>query len=130
MSGTVGSLGGLLVYFLVKDNMALYGGVLIVLFALGMLFAGEAERICGKKDASIIVIDEVCGMLLSLFFVPFSAYVVVLGFFIFRLFDIVKPFPAKRMERMRGSAGIMLDDVVAGLYTNLLLQVVFRLLSK
>jgi len=99
----------------------------LILIALGILFAGEAEKIYKQKDEPRIVIDEVCGMLLALFFVPVSVYSVVLGFFIFRAMDIMKPFPAKRIERLAGSAGIMFDDVVAAIYTNLILQIIFRL---
>jgi len=128
--GTVGSLGGLIVYFLIKNNALLYGFVLIFLFALGILFAGEAEKIYKKKDEPRIVIDEVCGMLLTLFFVPVSVYSVVLGFLLFRVMDIMKPFPAKRIEKLAGSVGIMFDDVVAGIYANLILQVIFRVVLR
>ena len=76
----------------------------------------------------MIVIDEACGMLLALFFVPMTIFSVILGFFIFRILDILKPPPAKRMEKLTGSLGIMFDDIVAAIYTNLILQIIFRLL--
>jgi len=126
MPGTIGSIGGLIVYFLVRNNEILYGFTMLFLFFLGVLFAGEAERVYNRKDAKMIVIDEVTGMLLALFFVPFSVYSVILGFFLFRIFDILKPFPAKRVEKLAGSMGIMFDDIIAALYTNLMLQVIFR----
>ncbi len=91
-----------------------------------MLFAGEAEKIYGGKDAGMIVIDEACGILLSLFLVPFSLYSVILGFFLFRAMDVLKPPPAGRAEKLSGAAGVMLDDIVAALYTNIILQVIFR----
>ena len=75
----------------------------------------------------MIVIDEACGMLLSLFFVPYSLFLAVLGFFLFRVFDILKPPPAKRMEKLTGSMGIMFDDIVAALYTNFILQIIARI---
>lgn len=128
--GTVGSMAGLLVYFLVSGNTVLYGLTLALLFLLGILYAGEAERSYGKKDSPTIVIDEVSGMLLALFLVPHGIYPVVTGFLIFRVFDILKPFPAKRAERLSGSFGIMFDDVIAGLYTNLILQIIFRFLVR
>ncbi|MDD5422439.1 MAG: phosphatidylglycerophosphatase A [Candidatus Omnitrophota bacterium] len=126
MPGTMGSLGGLVVYFLVRKNEILYAFCIFFLFILGMIFAGEAENIYGRKDSRMIVIDEACGMLLSLFFVPYSLLAVVLGFFLFRIFDILKIPPAKQMERMTGSMGVMFDDIVAAIYTNLLLQLIFR----
>jgi len=128
--GTAGSLGGLIVYFLVNNNALLYGFVLMFLFTLGILFAGEAEKIYKRKDEPRIVIDEVCGMLLTLFFVPVSVYSVVLGFLLFRVMDVLKPFPAKRIEKLAGSVGIMFDDVVAGIYANLILQVMFRVVVR
>lgn len=128
--GTVGSLGGLVIYFLVRNNTSLYVFTTIFIFAMGILFSGQAEKIYGKKDAPAIVIDEVCGMLLSLLFVPFGVYSVVLGFFLFRLFDIFKPFPARSVERVPGSFGVMFDDVIAGLYTNIVLQIIFRFFVK
>ena len=128
MPGTMGSLGGLIVYFLVRNNDILYAFAILFLFTLGVLFAGEAEKVYKRKDPAMIVIDEACGMLLALFFVPFNLYSVILGFFIFRVLDILKPPPARRMERLTGSLGIMFDDIIAALYTNVILQIIFRLI--
>ncbi|MFH0764392.1 MAG: phosphatidylglycerophosphatase A [Candidatus Omnitrophota bacterium] len=130
MPGTIGSLGGLAVYFLVKNNEILYAFSILFLFFLGVLFAGEAEKIYKRKDAGMIVIDEACGMLISLFLVPYSLFAVILGFLLFRIFDILKPWPARRMERLTGSLGIMFDDIVAALYTNLILQFIIRILTN
>jgi len=130
MPGTMGSLGGLIVYFLVRENELLYAFSILFLFTLGVLFAGEAEKIYKHKDARMIVIDEATGMLLSLFFVPFSMFSVILGFFLFRVFDILKPPPCKRIERKTGALGIMFDDIIAALYTNLILQVIFRVFIR
>jgi len=127
MPGTIGSLGGLMVYFIVRSNDMLFAFSILFLFTLGVLFAGEAEKVYKRKDPSMIVIDEACGMLLSLFFVPFNLYSVIMGFFLFRIFDILKPPPAKRLEKLTGSLGIMFDDIVAALYTNIILQIVFRI---
>jgi len=126
MPGTMGSIGGLIVYLLVRNFQLLYAFSVLFLFALGMMFAGEAEKIYKRKDARMIVIDEACGMLLSLFFVPSGFFSVILGFFLFRVFDILKPPPAKQMEKLTGAAGIMFDDIIAALYTNMVLQVVTR----
>jgi phosphatidylglycerophosphatase A len=126
MPGTMGSLGGLVVYFFVRSSDVLYAFAILFLFTLGVLFAGEAEKIYKRKDPGMIVIDEATGMLLSLFCVPFSMYSVILGFFLFRIFDILKPPPARRMERKTGALGIMFDDIIAAIYTNLILQIIFR----
>lgn len=126
MPGAMGSLGGLIVYFVVFKCDILYTLTMLSLFTLGVLFAGEAEKACKMKDPSMIVIDEACGMLLALFLVPFSIYSVILGFILFRVFDILKPPPARGLEKLTGSLGIMLDDIVAALYANIILQVVFR----
>lgn len=85
--------------------------------------AGRAEKLLGRKDAPAIVVDEIAGMLIALAGLPFSVFNAVAGFVVFRLMDIFKPFPAGRIDsRMRGGVGIVLDDVVAGLYTNFLLR--------
>jgi phosphatidylglycerophosphatase A len=126
MPGTVGSLAGLTAFFIVRTNDILYAFTILFFFTLGVLFAGEAEKIYRHKDPGMIVIDEVTGMLLALFCVPFSMFSVILGFFLFRIFDILKPPPARRMERKAGSLGIMFDDIIAAIYTNLILQVIFR----
>lgn len=126
MPGTMGSLGGLIVFFLVHNFDILYAFTILFLFALGVLFAGEAEKVYKIKDPAMIVIDEACGMLLALFFVPFNLYSVILGFFLFRIFDILKPPPAKTLEKLTGSLGIMFDDIIAALYTNIILQIIFR----
>ncbi|MFH1189991.1 MAG: phosphatidylglycerophosphatase A [Candidatus Omnitrophota bacterium] len=128
MPGTMGSLGGLILYFIVRNNDILFAFSILFLFTLGVLFAGEAEKVYRRKDPAMIVIDEACGMLLALFFVPFSLYSVILGFFLFRIFDILKPPPARRLEKLTGSLGIMFDDVIAALYTNIVLQIIFRIL--
>ena len=127
MPGTLGSLAGLVVYFLVKDSILLYGFATLFLFTLGVIFSAEAERVYKRKDAKTIVIDEACGMLLALFLIPYRGWVVILGFFLFRFFDIVKPPPAKRIEQSAGAFGIMFDDIIAAIYTNLMLQAIFRI---
>ena len=127
MPGTMGSLGGLIVYVLVKNNEILYGFSILFLFMLGVIFTAEAEKIYKRKDARMIVIDEACGMLFALFFVPASMFSVILGFFLFRILDILKPPPAKRVEKLTGALGVMFDDIIAAIYTNVILQIVTRL---
>jgi phosphatidylglycerophosphatase A len=87
-----------------------------------MWAAGHAEIILGRTDSPLIVIDEIAGFLTAMFMVPPGWLFIVSGFLIFRVFDIVKPWPLKRLEALHGGPGVMLDDVGAGIYTNLLLQ--------
>lgn len=82
-----------------------------------------------KKDAKCIVIDEVGGMLLSLIFIPHDIKLVIIAFLLFRILDMLKPYPIDALQNLKGSAGIMSDDLVAGLYTNIILQVVLRFTS-
>ena len=127
MPGTLGSLAGLLIYFVVKDKLPIYVFSLAFLFILGIVFSGEAEKIYKRKDAKMIVLDEVCGMMLSLFLVPYNPWIMLLGFILFRVFDISKPPPARAIEKFSGAFGIMFDDIIAAIYTNFILQIVARL---
>jgi len=122
--GTFGSLAGLCVFYLIKNDPFVYMLSTCFLIVLGFLISGQAERIYNRKDARCIVIDEVSGMLLSLMFIPYDIRLVIVGFFLFRILDALKPYPAGSLERFKGSIGIMSDDIVAGLYTNLILQVI------
>ena len=100
MPGTLGSLAGLIIYFVVKDNFTVYAFSLAFLFMLGILFSSEAEKIYKRKDAQMIVIDEACGMMLSMFLVPYTLWLMILGFILFRAFDILKPPPALELSNL------------------------------
>jgi len=127
--GTFGSIAGVFLFWFLKDNIQLYMLSVVFLIILGFSIAGRAERLLNRKDASCIVIDEVSGMLLGLIFIPYDIKLIIIGFFLFRLLDTLKPYPAGALEELKGSIGIMGDDIVAGLYTNIILQVVLRLAS-
>lgn len=127
MPGTLGSLAGLLIYFVVKDKFPIYAFSVIFLFALGILFSAEAEKIYKRKDAQMIVIDEACGMMLSMLLVPYNFWIAILGFVLFRTFDILKPPPAKAIEKFSGAFGIMFDDIISAIYTNFILQITCRI---
>jgi phosphatidylglycerophosphatase A len=103
--------------------------VTVVLFVAGVWSAGVMER-CWGRDNYRIVIDEVAGMCLSLCFLPVTWQYVVAGLVLFRLLDIAKPFFIRRMEGLRGGWGVMMDDMLAGLYVNLLLQVAFLIVQR
>jgi phosphatidylglycerophosphatase A len=90
--------------------------LLAVVTVLGTWAAGEAERALGGKDPGAIVVDEVAGMTLSVLTVPLTPAVLLVGFLLFRVFDILKPFPARDAQRLPGGLGVMVDDLLAGLY--------------
>jgi phosphatidylglycerophosphatase A len=125
--GTFGSIAGVGLFYLLRTNPALYICSFLVILCAGFWSGTEAEKIYAKKDPARVVIDEVTGMLLALASLPFyNIAVVVVAFFFFRLLDTLKPYPAYRLQRLRGSAGIMVDDLIAGLYTNIILQIALR----
>ncbi len=95
------------------------------LAVIGSWSSHLCEKIWGE-DSNRIVVDEVFGMVISLLFVPLSYKAIVVGFILFRLFDIVKPFYINKMEKIGGGIGVMADDLLAGIYANLLLQIVIR----
>lgn len=122
--GTFGSLAAFLPYFglLQLPYWPVYLMGVTIIIVVGVWAAGKAEHESEIVDPSFVVIDEVAGQLLTLFAIPFSMISLVAGFVIFRALDIVKPFPARRAENLPGGWGIMLDDVIAGLYGNILLR--------
>lgn len=124
MPGTWGSLGGVLIYFLVRHNIHLFLIVFAALFFIGLYVSGRAEEIFGNKDDKRIVIDEVCGILLVFLLIPPYRLYLILGFVLFRAFDILKLYPAKKLERLPRSLGIMADDILAGLYSYIIIQMV------
>lgn len=95
--------------------------VLVAVTVLGLWSADEAERALAMKDPGAIVIDEVAGMTLSVLALPLTPVVLLTGFVLFRLFDVVKPFPANAAQRLPGGFGVMVDDLIAGLYALALL---------
>jgi phosphatidylglycerophosphatase A len=122
--GTVGSAVGLVVYAIVASigSPAFEVGLIVALFAVGVWAGTTAERYFGGIDPGPVVIDEVVGMLITLAFVPVGWIGAVVGFVLFRVFDVVKPFPARRFEALHGGLGVMADDAMAAIYANLLLR--------
>jgi len=126
--GTVGSLVALPVFLLMpRVNIFFYLGLLVVLFAVGVWCCAHSAELLGVHDHPAIVWDEIVGMLIALFMVPITLPYIVLAFLLFRLFDIVKPWPIGWIDRRvdRG-VGIMMDDVVAGLIACGLVHVIHR----
>jgi phosphatidylglycerophosphatase A len=126
--GTWGSLVGLLLFLLLQPlDLLPYLAVVLVLFIAGTLAAGEAEKILDNRDPGVVVIDEIVGMLITMSGVPLTPLTLFLGFVLFRFFDIAKPFPVNFFDsRFHGGLGIMLDDVVAGLYSLVFLHILLR----
>jgi phosphatidylglycerophosphatase A len=121
--GTAGTVVGVFIYLGMKDLPPVhYVAVCILLILVGMWAAGHAEIILGRTDSPSIVIDEIAGFLTAMFMVPSGLFFIVSGFVIFRVFDISKPWPLKHLQELHGGPGVMLDDVGAGIYTNVLLQ--------
>lgn len=122
--GTAGSILGVLIYLQLREFPTIYILVVMLLFAVGFLLCGRAERIFGKKDSPRIVIDEIASMSLIYLFIKPTWLMVIAGFLFFRIFDIIKPPPARKVEALAGSAGVMLDDLIAAVYTIIALAII------
>jgi phosphatidylglycerophosphatase A len=109
------------VWFVPFTRLSLGTALLVVIIA-GVWSASRVERILVTKDPGLIVIDEVAGMLLSALLLPHSIPVLGTAFLLFRLFDVWKPFPANWSQSLAGGVGVMLDDLIAGLYTLILVM--------
>lgn len=125
--GTFGSAAGILLYWLTRHwSIGWQLGLIAFVTALGVWAASEAERHFGKEDPGAVVIDEVAGQLVTLAFTGAGLAAMVVGFFVFRILDIIKPFPADRFERLHGGGGIMADDIMAGVYGCLIMHLAIR----
>lgn len=154
--GTLGSLVGVGIYLLLRHEtvqvytfalgdssfsqaFTIYGAgfllipilllVVIALSLIGIWAASRAERLFGRKDPGAVVIDEIVGQLITFTFIPFSASApaIVLGFLLFRAFDIIKPYPIRKLEKLPSGLGIIVDDMAAGLYAGTALAVISTL---
>lgn len=122
--GTFGSAAGLGLFLLLAHvgSPVLYVGVAVLLFALGVWGASVTERELGRTDPGAVVIDEVVGMLITLAFLDVTLAGAVAGFLVFRLLDVVKPWPSRRFEQLHGGLGVMADDAMAAVYGNLVMR--------
>jgi len=149
-SGTFGSLVGLCIYLIPGVESSLTLGLMILLgIPLGVLTSAKVAAIAGHRlsktaqtakaifqpegdsapDPSIVVIDEIVGMWISLFLLPKTLVTIVCAFLIFRILDVIKPFPGRRLEKLPNGWGIMLDDIVAGIYANLATRLIAAVLA-
>ena len=135
--GTFGSLVGVGIFLLLVRATAGLPLVLVVVgLTLAVTFAGiwagsRIEELSGRKDPGKVVVDEVAGQLIALFpltlFAQWSVGAVILSFILFRFFDIVKPYPANRLQELNGGIGIMLDDLVAGVYGAVIVSIILKI---
>ena len=120
--GTLGSLLGLVLLWPLGAGLA-QALVTLFLIGAGIAIAGRAARIMGAQDPPAVVIDEIAGIAVATALLPPHLLERTVAFVLFRLFDITKPFPARQAERLSGGLGIVGDDLVAGIYANLVVQV-------
>jgi phosphatidylglycerophosphatase A len=120
--GTFGSAVGLLLWWVLPASPFVQGTVIVTLFAVGSWSGSVAERHFGRTDPGQVVIDEVMGMLITLFLIPVAWRGAVAGFLLFRVADVIKPYPANRLEGLHGGIGVMADDGMAAIYANLALR--------
>ena len=120
--GSWGSLGALLLWLLLPVTFSVHLSVIIILFVLGVYSSSRMAQYLDDHDPSEVVIDEVVGMGISLFMLPHNFLLYLLSFILFRVFDILKPSFIYRIQNLPGGWGIMLDDVLAGLFTFVLVN--------
>lgn len=122
--GTIGSVAGLVVYAAVVASGSAWveAASILIVFTAGAWASTIAERYFGGIDPGPVVIDEVLGMLITLAFVPVGLKGALVGFFVFRVLDVLKPFPAGRLERLHGGVGVMADDAAAAVYGNIVMR--------
>ncbi len=122
--GTVASVIAMLILLILKPSDLSMSFILLFIFLLGVICSENIEKRCGEKDPPYIVIDEIVGYFTAIFLIEPTPINLFLGFLLFRFFDILKPPPIRLVEkRIKGGFGIMLDDIIAGLITNLLLRI-------
>ncbi len=127
--GSMASAAALAIAFLVHPWPLLYIAVGILFIVVGYRTSGQVEKLIGRKDPGCIVIDEAAGIMISFLFVPMTWPVMLTGFFLFRAFDMFKIYPANKFEAMGGAHGIMMDDIMAGIYTNIVLQIAVKVVG-
>lgn len=122
--GTFGSAAGLAVFVAVRStgSVAVEIAVIAVLFAVGVWSGTVAERHFGGVDPGPVVLDEVVGMLITLALLPVNVTGAIVGFFVFRVLDVVKPWPSAQFEALPGGLGVMADDGMAAIYGNLVMR--------
>lgn len=125
--GTFGSLAGLVLWAVLPHSIQVQAAVIVVTFAGGAWASGVAERHFQATDPSPVVVDEVMGMIVTLFMNQVGWLGAIAAFFLFRFFDVVKAYPTNRLERLPGGVGVMADDFMAAVYANIALRAMLAL---
>jgi phosphatidylglycerophosphatase A len=130
-SGTVGSFLAILIYLFIPGFSEPYILVIFILIFLiiGIYTSDFAEKVYGF-DPPEVVIDEIVGMWITMLFVPKTFVLSAIGFLLFRVFDIIKPFPAKQSQQIKGGLGIMIDDLIAGFYSLIILHFILLIFPE
>jgi phosphatidylglycerophosphatase A len=128
--GTFGSALGLAVFMAVRStgSVAVELGVIVLIFAVGLWSGTVAEHHFGGIDPGPVVLDEVLGMLITLALLPVNTTGAIVGFLVFRVLDVIKPWPSARFEKLPGGLGVMADDAMAAVYGNLAMRALLALL--
>lgn len=134
--GTVGAMAGCLILWIGKDSLVLstypnpwlFLGLIIAVTLIGIWSTNQLEKHWGK-DPSKVVVDELIGVWITMIMVPFTWMNLLLAFGLFRFFDIAKPLGIRNMEKMSRGVGVMADDILAGIYSNLVLQIIIFIIS-
>ncbi|MGQ9617733.1 MAG: phosphatidylglycerophosphatase A family protein [Candidatus Aminicenantia bacterium] len=131
MPGTFASFAVILVYYFVLREFPKYFPLLFIplIFLIGIFFSSRAELIFKKKDPRPVVIDEVLGQMITLFLIKPGLASLIIGFSLFRIFDVLKPFPCFEVQKFKGGLGIMLDDLFAGIWANIFLRLTIFLFN-
>lgn len=127
--GTWGTVAAIPLYYLISiSGIPYYFYILLTLIFIlvSVWAAGVTEKVYRMTDPGFIVADEVCGYLVTMILVPPTVKNIILGFVLFRIFDIIKPPPSRQMERLQGGWGVVMDDVLAGVYACIILHVLTR----
>jgi len=123
--GTFGTLGAIPLFWALRQlSLGLYLLTVLAFIALAVFAAAKAGRYWKVVDASPIVIDEVAGYLVTMALVPWSWGTAIAGFLLFRLFDVMKPWPASALDRVKSGFGVVMDDVAAGVWAWATLELV------
>jgi phosphatidylglycerophosphatase A len=134
--GTMGAIVGCIALWVFEEfnlistttTPILFIGLIVITTILGIIATDKLEADWGK-DPSKVVLDEVIGMWITMMFVPLSIFNLLLGFGLFRLFDIAKPFGIRKLESLKGGVGVMADDILAGIYANIVLQIIIYIIT-